>query len=151
MFFPSVPEPVREDEFYYQLGDQYYECVYDEGNEYYEIDDHQTLSGTDSYQIHADNEPTEENSRHNTWADNPSKTQRNTDDANDRAVENESVTSVVTSSACHGYCDRTLCVEDNCDQYNLSTEVLNAIDPEYLQPSICSKKRNYEMLTKDGN
>ena len=140
MFFPSVPEPVREEDFYYQLGDQYYECVYDERNEYYEIHDHQTLSATDSFQINADIEPTEENSRHDTRADNPCKTRRNTDDANDSAIENESVISVVTSSMHHGYCDRSLCVEDNCEQYSLSTEVLNAIDPEYLQPSICTQK-----------
>ena len=151
MFFPSAPEPVRDEEFYYQLGDQYYECVYDEESEYYEIHDHQTLSGTDSFQINADNEPTEENSRHNTRADNPCKTQRNTDDANDSAIENELVISVVTNSMHHGYCDQSLCVEDNCEQYSLSTEVLNAIDPEYLQPSICSKKRKHEMLTKDDH
>ena len=146
-----MPEPVREDEFYYQLGDQNYECVYDEESEYYEIHDRQTLSGSDSFQINADNEPTEENSRHENWADNPCKTQRNTDQDVDSAIENESVISVVTSSMHHGYCDRSLCVEDNCEQYSLSTEVLNAIDPEYLQPSICSKKKKHEMLTKDGH
>ena len=144
MFFPSVPEPVREEEFYYQLGDQYYECVYDEESEYYEIHDHQTLPRTDtcSFPINVDNKPTEENSRHKTRADNPCKTQRNADDANDSAIENESVISVVTSSMHHEYCDRSLCVEDNCEQYSLSTEELNAIDPDYLQPSICSKKNN---------
>ena len=112
----------------------------DEGNEYYEIDDHQTLSGTDIFQINADNEPAEENSRHDTRADNPSKTQRNTDDANDSAIENESVISVVTNNMHHGYCDQSLCVECNCEQYSLSTEVLDAIDSEYLQPTNAARK-----------